>query len=468
MKIRKYDTANKRNITIVLCLCAVILIVFSIFMKRVNDLDKKEYDIEVNSVLYDKDKNMWNLDSTGTLKIKWSGAYYMNYKDEEIALNKQVVVYNNAAKTLNLYGTLYKINKDASVETLNDETIIEDTIVPKFYKLDDRKYLLIASDIKSGNGKFNAENYLIVELDKIGNATLTNNKINMKTLSETLLTTSSYTFDIANEILNFGEEDIDLKKIIGSTNEYKPKESTEENDTPNNGDSAGENSGTGGSSGDSAAGNGTDGSGEGSEGTGGETIDTNVYQDKNFSVVKNTVGTNYLNIDYSIYDPKDEYQNVFLEIENDNTKSIETYYLAKNGTNLKISGLEPNTKYNVIYKYSYFDEVEGLKYEVFDTNYSITTRVPETHITVSKLTNKEVHYAISENEPLMYGAKVELIIDEEIKDSYIFTSENPTSTFKGVFNLSEYEEINYITIKTTSITYKTGEVIRDVVIKVKN
>ena len=63
-------------------------------------------------------------------------------------------------------------------------------------------------------------NYLLVELDKIGNAKLSNNKINLKTISPTKLVTSKYTFDIANEILTYGSDIIDLKKIIGSTNTY--------------------------------------------------------------------------------------------------------------------------------------------------------------------------------------------------------------------------------------------------------
>ena len=61
---------------------------------------------------------------------------------------------------------------------------------------------------------------LMVDLDKVGNATLTNHKVNLKTFSETEIVTSNYTFDIANEILTYGSDIIDLKKIIGSTNTY--------------------------------------------------------------------------------------------------------------------------------------------------------------------------------------------------------------------------------------------------------
>ena len=94
---------------------------------------------------------------------------------------------------------------DESIETLRDETIIEETIIPKFYKLADRKYLLIAPIIRNEKGDFRADNYLIVHLDKMGNAELYNNKLNMKTLTPTKLVTPTYTFDIANEKLSYYE-----------------------------------------------------------------------------------------------------------------------------------------------------------------------------------------------------------------------------------------------------------------------
>ena len=43
--------------------------------------------------------------------------------------------------------------------------------------------------------------------------------------------------NINNEILNFGKYDINLKKIIGSTNQYKPDEE-EETDTDDGSDEA--------------------------------------------------------------------------------------------------------------------------------------------------------------------------------------------------------------------------------------
>ena len=133
--MRKYDKKNKTNIFIVVVICIAIFAAITLFMKRVNSADKSEYQLDANSFLYDADKNMWNLSGTGTIKAKWSGNYYLAYEKEEIKLNQQVVVFNNASRIINLYGTIYKINEDETVDKLGDETIVEDTMKPKFYKL---------------------------------------------------------------------------------------------------------------------------------------------------------------------------------------------------------------------------------------------------------------------------------------------------------------------------------------------
>lgn len=476
--MRKYDKKNKTNFIIVSVVCILILLAFGFFIKRVYDTGKKEYIINSNSVLYDKEMNKLLLDDTGLIKIKWSGAYYLKYKEQDIPLDKQVVVYNNATKNINLYGTIYKINMDETIETLRDETIIEETVIPKFYKLADRKYLLVAPVIRNEKGDFRADNYLIVHLDKMGNAELYNNKLNMKTLTPTKLVTPTYTFDIANEKLDYNGTIIDLRKIIGSTNLYKEaKESTEsiESGSGSGSGSGGSGQSTSSSSSSSSSNrnsssrnNSSSSSSSASTDNQSSIIDNKVYQDKNFSVVKNTIGTDTLSVDYSIYDPKNEYKSVYMEITEENTGAKESYYLAKNATNILVRGLKPLTKYNVVYNYSYLDNDKGMVYDTFNTSYSITTLLPNTTILVSKLTNKEVIYSIREDQALMQGAKVELYLDDEYKETYTFTSNSLESAFTGRFNLSNYDSFSYLTLKCTEIRYASGTVNIDLSIKEKN
>ena len=489
--MRKYDKQNKRNFIIVAIICIIIISLFAFFIHKVIEVGKKEYTIESNSVLYDHERNLVTLDDEGIIKVKWSGAYYLIQDKEETLLDKQVVVFNNASKNINLYGTIYKINIDEKVETLKDETIIEDSVIPKFYKLADRKYLLIAPTIKSESKDFVAENYLIVELDKMGNATLYNNKVNVKTLKPTKLITSTYTFDIANEELDYAGTMINLKKIIGSTNLYngedannessesskKSKKSNKESSNNQNNTSNNNNNGNGSGG---VAGNGTgsnNGSGASqnyvtpsqnpSSGNANIEVDNKTYQDKNFSIIRNKIGTTTLSVDYQIYDPQDEYKTVYMEVTDTSTNNVESYFLSKSATNILIRGLKPQTRYNIVYKYSYLNN-GNLDTNSFNTNYSITTLLPNITILVSRLTSSEVVYSIVCDETSMRGANVGLYLDDNYKTSYKFTSSTLTSSFTGTFRLSDYGTFNYLKLKVDSIDFANGTSKVDIEVKEKN
>jgi hypothetical protein len=275
-KRRKYDGKNKRSFIIILILAVFIVGIFSLFIYKYSKASKIEYSVESGTVLQDTDKNYINVEEDAVLKIRWNGNYYLEYKDDKINLSNKVIAFNSLTGGMKLYGNFYEIASDGKIIENKNETVLANTTDCKFFKLDDREYLLIDRKIFSDDYSIEANNYLLVELDKGGNAKLSNDKVNLKTITPTILKTSKYKFDIANEILNFGKYDIDLKKIIGSTNQYVP-DGGKNNDsgldgTGGGGDGSGSGSGTGngdgtGSGGGGGGGGGGDGSGSGS-GTG--------------------------------------------------------------------------------------------------------------------------------------------------------------------------------------------------------
>ena len=495
--MRKYDRQNKRNFIIVAIICLIIISLFALFIHKVIEVGKKEYVIGSNSVLYDHEGNLITLDDEGVIKVKWSGAYYLIQDKEETLLDKQVVVFNTATKDFNLYGTIYKINMDESVKQLKNETKVEDSVIPKFYKLADRKYLLIAPTITSDSKEFSADNYLIVELDKMGNATLYNNKVNVKTLKPTKLKTNTFTFDIANEELDYAGTIINLRKIIGSTNLYAGDEEDEDSASSTgknqSGSNAGGNASDNGNASNNTSGNGTNGSGSNSSnrsngsanGNGSNAssssnsssnktnadvnveVDNKTYQDKNFSVIRNKIGTTTLSVDYQVYDPKDEYKSVYMEVTDSTNNNMESYFLQKSATNILIRGLKPQTRYNIVYKYTYLEN-GSMKTNTFNTSYSITTLLPNINISVSRLTNSEVIYSIVSDETSMLGANVNLYIDDVYKNTYAFSTSNLTSSFTGSFRLSDYGNFNYLTLKIDSITFANGKTPVDIEVKEKN
>ena len=197
--MRKYNSNTKKTMIIILGLFVIIIIIFSLFLKKSIDIDKTAYSVTNGAILFDKEKNMITISSEGIIKIKWGGDYYLKYNDKDHDLGTHSVVYNANNGDINLYGKYYEVKKDGKVDVTKGETKLKSSVNSKFYKLADRRYLIVDRTIESNDSSFVTSNYLIVNLDKLGNATLLNNKTSYKTIKPTVLRTSAYTFDIANE-----------------------------------------------------------------------------------------------------------------------------------------------------------------------------------------------------------------------------------------------------------------------------
>ena len=507
--MRKYNNRTKKTMIIIIILFVVIIVIFSYAIKKSIDIDKTAYDIASSSIMFDKEYNMLTTTSEGIIKIRWGGDYYLKYNEEYYDLGSHAVVYNSNNGDTTLYGKYYEVTKTGEVETIDGENLIKSSVNSKFYKLDDRKYLIIDRTIESDDSSFVTSNYLIINLDKLGNATLLNDKTSYKTIKPTVLRTSSYTFDIANEKLNFGsEEDVDLKKIIGSTNEYDPNkydlnatDKDKENESSGTGTGTGNGSGSGSSEG---TGTGTGGSGTGGGGTGtggvgnggtgigngtglggtgagtenntttnsnGTTAGTNsdynnnyssgisdstvqeiINATKNTSVIRVTPDINTISIDYVVYDPLNEYKSVYVEIENTESNQVNTVYLSKTDTNIKISDLSPNVYYNLTFKYSYYDEKQIFKEYTFD-EVGLYTKIPKMVLTVSQISNNKIYYRINlDNNYTITGGTINLYINDQ------FSGINASISAQGSVNTITGNDC-YIDISNLNLTSSSSNII---------
>jgi len=436
-KRRKYDIKNKRSFIIIVILSILVVAIFSLFIYKYSKVSKIEYKIESGSVLQDVDKNYLTIDDDATLKIRWNGNYYLVYNDEKITLGKKVIVYNTITGGMKLYGSFYEISNDGKIVENKNETILPNTTDSKFYKIDDREYLLVASKIYSEDYSIEASNYLLVELDKAGNAKLSNNKINLKTISPTTLVTSEYTFDINNEILKFGELDIDLKKIIGTTNQYTEEEkdnnsegSEEEDSAPIDGNLQG--GGTAGNGTTPSVGDVVNNNDIGTVTDIGELMD----KVKMSSVIRVVEGLTEIDVDYVIYDPYNEYGTVYVEIVSND--KVEVVYLSKNDTHITLENLNANTNYklNFIYTTAKTDLETGEKEYVPHTfeQFDLRTKLPEYSISVYKIStvsntltykvNLQSGYSIS-------SVKVNMTFDHTVVNSETGEEEVITASLDG-------------------------------------
>lgn len=405
MKLRKYDLRNKRSFLIVGIIAIILIVIFSFFIYKFIKIGNVEYKLDSGTVIMDNNNDSMVLKENATLKMKWTGNYYLKFDNskKEMILSPNVITYDDGK--IYLYGKFFEVRNKDDIVITKDETKIDNISTPKFYKIEDRKYLLVSGSIISSDSQISANDYLLVELDKSGNAKLTNNKVNLKTISKTTLVTSTYEFDINNELLKFGDDTIDLKKIIGTSNQYKEDDSKGSGDGSEDG--AGDGTGTGDGGGNETGQTNTgnvvtpDSKGEvvnnkdNKINNDNKTDDIKKPQATVTSVVGVAVSYNNINANYIIYDPYNNYTSTFVEVRNSSGALIKKVNMSKSGNSVILDNLDYNSTYTLLFKYSYTENGEE-KYNTYHEE-TVNTKSPKYYITLNKVSNisKTVSYNVN-------------------------------------------------------------------------
>ena len=386
---------GKKNIQLFVLFSFLVLLVvglFGYFIYQALIYDKASYKIAANSFMYDTNNEYILLEYDGELTQKWDKHYYLTEKDKKKNMGNDVVVFNDNDFIVYIYGTNYQVKT-------NGDVVYSDTVVeasrngsPSFYKLDDRKYLIVGSSIQTENSEIKTKNYLIVEIDKSGHALLLNNELNIKTLNTLVLKTGIFDFDVANERLIVNENMIDLKKISGSSNQYVEPVEDEELDKNNNYNN---NQGSGGSAGGAAGGS-----------MGSNTTITD--KDNKINIVKSAnltsvIGyTSYIDVFYSVLDPKGEYTTVYILVEGvDYSQRI---VLNKGNSKYRVTDLKPNSEYSISFGYTYVsEETEMLIDEVVNVLKAKTSKI-NTKISIDKISGSNIYFTVHYDSNYAYEA----------------------------------------------------------------
>lgn len=375
---RKLGKKNIRLFVLFSFLVLLVVVLFGYFIYKALSYDKTLYKIATNSFMYDADNNYVLLESAAELTQKWDKRYYLQVNDKSKDMGNDVVVYNDNDFIIYIYGTNYQVKNNGDVIYSDTKVEASRNGSPTFYKLDDRKYLIIGTNIQTENKEINTNNYLIVEIDKSGHALLLNNELNIKTLNTLVLKTSAFSFDVANERLIVNDTLIDLKKISGSTNQYV--EPVEEDESTSNSNSSG--GVTGGTAGGSVSTNTTI-----------TDTDSKINIVKSANLTSVTGYTSYIDVFYSVIDPKGEYTTVYILVEGvDYSQKI---ILNKGNTKYRITDLKPNSEYSISFGYTYVSsDTEILIDEVVNVLKAKTSKV-NTKLSISKISGSKIYFTVT-------------------------------------------------------------------------
>lgn len=459
--MRSLAAGNKKRFAIFAIIIIIIIILLITCLRLALNHEVEEYRIESNVTLYDSEYEPLQPEEAGTITKKWDGNYYLTLDNtnETYKLNPEVVSYNGSNSQVTLYGDVFKVLLDGQVEKYSKDTTIRNTSEDAFYKIADRQYLMISNSIKNESGSISTSKYLYIIIDKSGNTLLLNNEIYARTINPIVLSTSSYRFDIANEKLIVGNEEINLKDIIGSTNEYVEKEEEKDMDWQNlipeyNGgtsENGSDNSGNGQNADGSVINNqggaqsGTNSGTSGNAGNGGDTIINNSNSSTNQTPLSKSVSlrgaiatSSYIDIEYAVSDPENRYQTVYAFVEAVGYEN--TIALDKNTTTYRLTDLEPNTEYKITLGYKEITEDNEIVDNIEDVLSVRTTKINASlDVTRVSTGSKKVYFNLKLDQNYAFDyAKIALYVDG-IKESDMDVNLTEAVKSAGWSNVLSYE-----------------------------
>ena len=489
--MRSLAAGNKKRFAIFAIIIIIIIILLITCLRLALNHEVEEYQIESNVTLYDSEYEPLEPEEAGTITKKWDGNYYLTVDNtnETYKLNPEVVSFNGNNSQVTLYGDVFKVLLDGQVEKYSKDTTIKNTSEDAFYKIADRQYLMISNSIKNEFGSISTSKYLYIIIDKSGNTLLLNNEIYARTINPIVLSTSSYRFDIANEKLIVGNEEINLKDIIGSTNEYVEKEEEKDMDWQNlipeyNGgtsENGSDNSGNGQNADGSVINNqggaqsGTNAGTSGNAGNGGDTIINNSNSSTNQTPLSKSVSlrgaiatSSYIDIEYAVQDPQNRYQTVYAFVEAVGYEN--TIALDKNATTYRLTDLEPNTEYKITLGYKEITEDNEVVDNIEDVLSVRTTKINASiDITRVGTGSKKVYFNLKLDQNYAFDyAKIALYVDG-VKESDMDVNLTQAVKTDGWSNVLTYE--NYgseITVQLEGTSHDGSVVNTNIQAKYRN
>lgn len=520
--MRKLTSGNKKVFISFTVIIVIIILLLIYELVEVLGIDKIEYEVSSGMLFYDVNYDPINIEENSKVYKKWDGRYYLktSESEEKYSLGATGIGFNNRRIRLNLYGNFYKVNPDSSVEKYVGENIITDMGKNALYKMDDRKYLVVGKKIENETGSISTKNYLIIILDKSGNTLLLNNEINYRTINALQIITNDFKFDVANEKLlvkkDLEELEIDLKKIIGSSNEYvektmdennvdenqveevveEPEEEEKEeienddvvvqngtiikqevqniNQTINNSDTTVNVDGAGGingqitpSIGGTISGNESDKEVESSKDTKEEEPKNQTPIAKSVSLRSLTAGSTYADIEYYVTDPENKYQLVYAILES-TTGESQTISLDKTKDKYRVTDLTPNTEYKLTMAYKEIVENNEVIDKIEDVMNVKTTNI-NAKLEVTRISSNRIFYNFKLDNNFVFDSAILKVYKDDEVVAEVPVDINSAITSNGWSSyIEKVTGYDTLTFKIESIMYEGKEINYNIETKVKS
>lgn len=448
--MRKLGKKNYLLFTIFAIIVVILIVLFVLGINFVSKQNNDKYLLSENIVVFDANNSTFLSSSDSYIYLNWNKNYYYNGKDGSKNIGEFALAFDKNSKNLLTYGNLYNVSLSGKVNLLENENKIS-TNNASFYKIDDRRYLFVDSLIVSDNNSIKTSNFLLIEINKNGNASFYNDEINMNTIKPIKLIGTKFTFDIANEAIIVNNLRIDLKNIIGSTNTYQEPEEevltatdyltetlnkfitieqNKENDNVSNGNNVTKPN---------------------------ENNDVEIPVSKWLNISSSSFSVNSITINYVVFDPNNEYESIYLLVTSIDGAEKYTVNLSKEASTYTLHNLNNDTQYRVELRYL----MEGT--DLVSDSILIKTSVPDYSIKITKLDmlNSKVFYEIKGNSSYVFDSgNLNVYVDGTVLYTVNLSNNEllqaSKDVYSGVIDYSSFRFMGEIMLKVENLYYNTN------------
>ena len=216
--LRKFSKSTKISFGLFAGLVLLIFCGIGAVAYRTASQADEGVSLPVGAVVYDNTYTPVSLSQTGLVDYAGSGQYQLRQGSEIVPIGAHSLSY--ADSVARIYGGGYSIDADGNVTPVTQDDEIEVNPRGTLVKLADRRYMIVCNEISDSEGVFKTEDYVYIVMDEVGNARILSNNMALRTTQPTTIVAGDIQFDIANEKLIIGEQQIETSKLIGSSNTY--------------------------------------------------------------------------------------------------------------------------------------------------------------------------------------------------------------------------------------------------------
>lgn len=494
--MRKFNRKNTISFNAFGVLIIAVIVGLAVMTFVAASGGSETYTILEGSMVCDEEGRYLDAANGGEVSKGVNDHYFLRADGKKKDLGRFALAYNTYSSSMMFFGKGYQLYSDGTVDDLNPGEVISNFGTTRLFKVDDRCYMMTGNKIESSDGSMNLKDFVLIRIGQNGGAKLINHEINKHVVNNILLHSDGVYFELNNELLYADGNLINLKEILGSTNQYAGDSLLADAElvtleqvrmyqnvlTIRGGDGGtggtggnggyGGSGGTGGSGG--AGGNGGDGGKGGEGGTGGYGgtggnggEGRNQYEDsifvKDFKLTGANTSTNAIYLSYSIQDMANQYASCYVHVKQKGSDGEgRIIYLDKTENSLLINEikdqdgnsipLSANTQYEIEAYYRLYT-ADGLGEPVRMDKISVRTQSTVITLTVNKVSRTSLQYTlyISEGTGMDTPTLIVKDGDPETGTTYAQTGipYRTPGTYHGTVALTK--ELNPQTTKTLNL-----------------